>query len=153
MFKKRFCFILKGRERDLSSMHWLTLHIHKLRLGQAEARSLELHPVLPHDWWGSKKLMHLLLAPRCAFAGSWVLTGVTRTQTRHSNTECRRPNQWLTTLCQMPSQGPSYDRTSVCSSVSINRLKIKPFFLKVKLFLGSCLKSTTEYGVSWRKLS
>lgn len=60
-------------------------------LGQREAWSPKLNLGLPHGWQGSRHLSHNCCIPRCPSSGSWIVSRVARTQTRHLDMGCRHP--------------------------------------------------------------
>lgn len=63
-------------------MNWFSFQMITIaRLGQAEARSLELDLCLPQAWAGTRALEPTSAASPGALAGSWVGDGAARTLT------------------------------------------------------------------------
>lgn len=91
-----------GRKKQSSSFHWLTHEIlATARQGQGEARSQESHPDFLRGGRDSG-LESLLCLPGCTSAGSWIGSGVLRSQTRHLDRGFVRSKQWLKYYIKCP---------------------------------------------------
>lgn len=66
IYKKVYSFERQSlREREISSLHWLTPQISvRAKAGTGAAWSLEFHPDLPRGWQGLKNISQFFAAPR-----------------------------------------------------------------------------------------